>query len=240
MKIVVRLGAATTVQLRGLPASLVGMSLARDRRIVATSVAALTGLALYSSRSTWLDLIMSLNNGTEGQSSKVAQKTASSSHDGGDVSTAAKSVSDSSFECSYPVTPDMCDSNGRLYVRAATLGYLGSAQGLCTGRRAAQIGRRDRWRCVSQAQRLHDRHRVSRVRLLSSLPGPISADSIHSRVVFLQEIRVGDVVHLSVSVNRAWSTSLETGVRCMREDGHTGKRTYACHGAFSGALSPSP
>ncbi|GAA98405.1 uncharacterized protein L969DRAFT_47693 [Mixia osmundae IAM 14324] len=48
------------------------------------------------------------------------------------------------------------------------------------------------------------------------------------RVIFLSAIRAGDIVHLSASVNRAWSSSLETGVRCMREDGRTGEKVYAC------------
>ncbi|ORY92619.1 HotDog domain-containing protein [Leucosporidium creatinivorum] len=55
----------------------------------------------------------------------------------------------------------------------------------------------------------------------------ISAD----RVIFLQEIKVGDVVQLSAAVNRAWGSSMEIGVRVMREQPHSplGHQTYCCH-----------
>jgi acyl-CoA hydrolase len=56
----------------------------------------------------------------------------------------------------------------------------------------------------------------------------ISAD----RVIFLQEIKVGDLVHLSSAVNRAWGSSMEIGVRVTRESIETGIESYCCHGMY--------
>ncbi|KAG0146399.1 hypothetical protein CROQUDRAFT_657376 [Cronartium quercuum f. sp. fusiforme G11] len=49
------------------------------------------------------------------------------------------------------------------------------------------------------------------------------------RVIFLCPVFVGDILHLSVSVNRSWGSSLETGVKIIKEDFRTGNKTYACH-----------
>ncbi|KAK4051196.1 hypothetical protein OIV83_003018 [Microbotryomycetes sp. JL201] len=60
--------------------------------------------------------------------------------------------------------------------------------------------------------------------------GPCVTVSV-DRVIFLQEIKVGDVVHLSSAVNRAWGSSMEIGVRVMRETPSSplGVQTYCCH-----------
>ena len=50
-------------------------------------------------------------------------------------------------------------------------------------------------------------------------------------MIFLQEIRVGDVLHISAGVNRAWGTSMEIGVRVMRETAEAPtEESYCCHG----------
>lgn len=66
----------------------------------------------------------------------------------------------------------------------------------------------------------------------------ISAD----RVLFLQELRVGDVVHLSSAVNRSWGSSCEIGVRVMREspDMPPGVQSYCCHAYFTFVAKPVP
>ncbi|SDA02248.1 BZ3501_MvSof-1269-A2-R1_C50g00260 [Microbotryum saponariae] len=67
----------------------------------------------------------------------------------------------------------------------------------------------------------------------------ISAD----RVVFLSEILVGDVVLLSGAVNRAWVSSMEIGIRVMRERSTdpTGHQSYCCHAYLTFThQSPSP
>lgn len=53
----------------------------------------------------------------------------------------------------------------------------------------------------------------------------VSVDS----VLLLAPIYLGDLVHLSASVNRAWGSSLEVGVRVVKEDPRTGTREYVSH-----------
>ncbi|SCZ93341.1 BZ3500_MvSof-1268-A1-R1_Chr6-2g08619 [Microbotryum saponariae] len=66
----------------------------------------------------------------------------------------------------------------------------------------------------------------------------ISAD----RVVFLSEILVGDVVLLSGAVNRAWVSSMEIGIRVMRERSTdpTGHQSYCCHAYLTFVAKPTP
>ncbi|GAA5822696.1 hypothetical protein JCM3770_003372 [Rhodotorula araucariae] len=65
----------------------------------------------------------------------------------------------------------------------------------------------------------------------------ISAD----RVIFLEEVRVGDVISISSSVNRAWGSSMEIGVRVMRQSRsdplHT--ETYTCHAYLTFVAKPT-
>ncbi|SCV67517.1 BQ2448_5128 [Microbotryum intermedium] len=66
----------------------------------------------------------------------------------------------------------------------------------------------------------------------------ISAD----RVVFLSEILVGDVVLLSGAVNRAWGSSMEIGIRVMRERSTDpiGHQSYCCHAYLTFVAKPTP
>jgi acyl-CoA hydrolase len=52
-----------------------------------------------------------------------------------------------------------------------------------------------------------------------------SVDAVH----FLQPIYVGEAVILKASVNRAWRSSMEIGVRVVAENLNTGERRYCCH-----------
>jgi acyl-CoA hydrolase len=57
--------------------------------------------------------------------------------------------------------------------------------------------------------------------------GPVvtaSMDQLH----FLRPIRRGMVVVLQASVNRAWNTSMEVGVRVEAEDVSSGEREHCC------------
>ncbi|EST04766.2 Thioesterase superfamily [Kalmanozyma brasiliensis GHG001] len=64
----------------------------------------------------------------------------------------------------------------------------------------------------------------------------ISVDS----VLLLAPIYLGDLVHLSASVNRAWGSSLEVGVRVVKEDPRSGAREYVSHAYMTFvAVSPS-
>ncbi|SPO27069.1 related to Cytoplasmic acetyl-CoA hydrolase 1 [Ustilago trichophora] len=65
----------------------------------------------------------------------------------------------------------------------------------------------------------------------------VSVDS----VLLLAPIYLGDLVHLSASVNRAWGSSLEVGVRVVKEDPRTGAREYVSHAYMTFvAISGSP
>ncbi|GBC53667.2 acyl-CoA thioesterase [Rhizophagus irregularis DAOM 181602=DAOM 197198] len=62
-----------------------------------------------------------------------------------------------------------------------------------------------------------------------------SVDAVH----FMHPIRVGDFLIIQASVNRAWNTSMEVGVRVETENAITGKRRYCCHAYLTFvALSP--
>lgn len=49
------------------------------------------------------------------------------------------------------------------------------------------------------------------------------------RVLFLDELRTSDIVHISAQVNRAWRSAMEIGVKVERESGSDGERCYAAH-----------
>ncbi|GES90769.1 acyl-coenzyme A thioesterase 11 [Rhizophagus clarus] len=62
-----------------------------------------------------------------------------------------------------------------------------------------------------------------------------SVDAVH----FMHPIKVGDFLIIQASVNRAWNTSMEVGVRVETENAITGKRKYCCHAYLTFvALSP--
>ncbi|BGP39821.1 hypothetical protein JCM10449v2_003773 [Rhodotorula kratochvilovae] len=65
----------------------------------------------------------------------------------------------------------------------------------------------------------------------------ISAD----RVIFLEEIRVGDVISISSSVNRAWGSSMEIGVRVMRQSRSDPlhSESYTCHAYLTFVAKPT-
>src|SRR3954470_13990713 len=48
------------------------------------------------------------------------------------------------------------------------------------------------------------------------------------QMTFRSPVRVGDVVTLLATVNAAWRTSMEVGVRVEAEDVRTGERTHTC------------
>ncbi|GAA5981812.1 hypothetical protein JCM10908_004617 [Rhodotorula pacifica] len=71
--------------------------------------------------------------------------------------------------------------------------------------------------------------------------GPCLTISV-DRVIFLQEIRVGDVISISSAVNRAWGSSMEIGVRVMRQSrvDPLGPETYCCHAYLTFVAKPTP
>jgi acyl-CoA hydrolase len=57
----------------------------------------------------------------------------------------------------------------------------------------------------------------------------VSVDS----VLFLKPIFLGDLIHISASVNRAWGTSMEIGVRVMKSDDQSITPVYVGHSYLS-------
>ncbi|GAA5853370.1 hypothetical protein JCM3766R1_006922 [Sporobolomyces carnicolor] len=70
--------------------------------------------------------------------------------------------------------------------------------------------------------------------------GPCLTISV-DRVIFLHEIRVGDVIHISSAVNRAWGSSMEIGVRVMKENATDPlhPETYCCHAYLTFVAKPT-
>ncbi|KAL1915900.1 uncharacterized protein VTP21DRAFT_6288 [Calcarisporiella thermophila] len=56
-----------------------------------------------------------------------------------------------------------------------------------------------------------------------------TADAVH----FLHPIKVGELVLVQASVNKAWRTSMEVGVRVETENPINGTRRYCCHAYFT-------
>ncbi|BGP15959.1 hypothetical protein JCM10213v2_003952 [Rhodosporidiobolus nylandii] len=71
--------------------------------------------------------------------------------------------------------------------------------------------------------------------------GPCLTISV-DRVIFLQEIRVGDVVTIRSAVNRAWGSSMEIGVKVSRQDRNDPVKaeTYCCHAYLTFVAKPTP
>ncbi len=57
--------------------------------------------------------------------------------------------------------------------------------------------------------------------------GKVCVTAAVDSISFLEPIRVGHIVHILASVNRAFHTSLEVGVKVFREDPINGTRTHA-------------
>ncbi|KAF9583659.1 Acyl-coenzyme A thioesterase 11 [Lunasporangiospora selenospora] len=63
-----------------------------------------------------------------------------------------------------------------------------------------------------------------------------SVDAVH----FISPITLQNIVILQASVNRAWKTSMEVGVRVIIEDVLTAKRQYCCHAYLTFVALPQP
>lgn len=57
--------------------------------------------------------------------------------------------------------------------------------------------------------------------------GRVCVTAAVDSITFLEPIRVGHIVHILASVNRAFRTSMEVGVKVYREDPINGTRTHA-------------
>lgn len=57
--------------------------------------------------------------------------------------------------------------------------------------------------------------------------GAVAVTAAIDSMQFTRAVQLGDVVVLRASVNRAWHTSMEVGVRVECESGHDGRRYHA-------------
>ncbi len=72
------------------------------------------------------------------------------------------------------------------------------------------------------------------MKLVDTAGGLVAIRHSGSRVVtaqvdslsFLAPVHIGEIVQLVASINQAWRTSMEVGVRVEREDPFTGERTH--------------
>ncbi|GAA5860089.1 hypothetical protein JCM1840_001878 [Sporobolomyces johnsonii] len=71
--------------------------------------------------------------------------------------------------------------------------------------------------------------------------GPCLTISV-DRVVFLHSLYAGDVISISSAVNRAWGSSMEIGVRVMKESNTDplNAETYCCHAYLTFVAKPTP
>ncbi|GAA6059283.1 hypothetical protein JCM10212_006676 [Sporobolomyces blumeae] len=71
--------------------------------------------------------------------------------------------------------------------------------------------------------------------------GPCLTVSV-DRVVFMAELRVGEVISIASAVNRAWGSSMEIGVRVKKESltDPLNAETYCCHAYLTFVAKPTP
>jgi len=117
----------------------------------------------------------------------------------------SKSTSSSTVQATYLVTPEMCAFPSPSLASSAT-------QALPFVRSGPLLKLIDI--CAGISARRHSSH----------LCLTISLDA----VLILKPIYLGELIHLSGSVNRAWNSSLEVGVRVMKEN-ESGQKEYVCH-----------
>ena len=91
-----------------------------------------------------------------------------------------------------------------------------------------------RWMGVMDANTAGFVHGGTVLRLIDEAAGLAAMRHARSRVVtggldrttFVEPVRVGEVLTLTASVNAAWRTSMEVGVRVESEDPQTGARRH--------------
>jgi acyl-CoA hydrolase len=84
-------------------------------------------------------------------------------------------------------------------------------------------------------------HGGSVMKLADEAAGVVAVKHSHSRVVtaavdrmtFLEPVHVGELLTLSASVNAAWRTSMEVGVRVEAENPRTGRRRHTSSAYFT-------
>ncbi|GAC94551.1 acyl-CoA hydrolase [Pseudozyma hubeiensis SY62] len=156
--------------------------------------------------------------------------SASSNHGGAErTSKQGKTTDESTVLVTYPITVEMCDN-------AFHLGpsFSGPSSFASTTDEAAdqlpKIRAGALFKLIDVVAGVSARKHAE----LSCVT--VSVDS----VLLLAPIYLGDLVHLSASVNRAWGSSLEVGIRVVKEDPRSGAREYVSHAYMTFVAISSP
>lgn len=148
--------------------------------------------------------------------STASSSAATIAADGQRQAKQGKTTDESTVQVTYPITVEMCDNT------------FHSGRALLN-------------RCSSDAEHLSETLPKIRAGALFKLIDVVAGVSARKHaelscvtvsvdsVLLLAPIYFGDLVHLSASVNRAWGSSLEVGVRVVKEDPRTGAREYVSH-----------
>ncbi|CDU26020.1 related to Cytoplasmic acetyl-CoA hydrolase 1 [Sporisorium scitamineum] len=141
-----------------------------------------------------------------------------------------KTTDESTVQVTYPIAVEMCDTSFHSGASLANRHSLDSSGDISDPLPKIRAGALFKLIDVVAGVSARKHAELSCV--------TVSVDS----VLLLAPIYLGDLVHLSASVNRAWGSSLEVGVRVVKEDPRTGLREYVSHAymtfvAISGAPS---
>lgn len=172
--------------------------------------------------------ILSSNSSMRAESSSHGRRSSSgSTRDSRATTRSAKSTEESTVQVTYPTTLEMCDNAIHTCIQLMDSSSSRSVQfpdALPKIRAGALLKLIDVVAGVSARKHAE----------LSCVT--VSVDS----VLLLAPIYLGDLVHLSASVNRAWGSSLEVGVRVVKEDPMTGDREYVSHAYMTFVAIKSP
>ncbi|KAN0065332.1 hypothetical protein ACQY0O_001168 [Thecaphora frezii] len=137
--------------------------------------------------------------------------------------TRGKTTDQSTVQVTYPTTWDMCDAGAHPDAHEALVaGSEGSASG---GPHLLPLRTLQKVRAGALLRLIDVVAGVTARKHAESSCVTISVDS----VLLLKPVYLGELVHLSASVNRAWGSSMEVGVRVVKEDPVSGEKAYVSH-----------
>ncbi|SJX62539.1 related to Cytoplasmic acetyl-CoA hydrolase 1 [Sporisorium reilianum f. sp. reilianum] len=128
-----------------------------------------------------------------------------------------KTTDESTVQVTYPITVEMCDTSFHSGASLSSRGSSESSGDISDPLPKIRAGALFKLIDVVAGVSARKHAELSCV--------TVSVDS----VLLLAPIYLGDLVHLSASVNRAWGSSLEVGVRVVKEDPRSGSREYVSH-----------
>ncbi|GAK65321.1 thioesterase [Moesziomyces antarcticus] len=150
--------------------------------------------------------------------SQAQQRRGSTSSSSGDARRPkhGKTTDESTVQVTYPITLEMCDN---AFHSGASLVNRFASESDDASDALPKIRAGALFKLIDVVAGVSARKHAE----LSCVT--VSVDS----VLLLAPIYLGDLVHLSASVNRAWGSSLEVGVRVVKEDPRSGAREYVSH-----------